>query len=284
MTYGNAPRIPRALDSTQHRLRNDEARTDFLREASVSRSQGIQPWTVRWALVFFLLPAAPLGAQLVEVKNDSVVDFGNAVIQAGFVAGERAASWLTAPCNGDLVAVRLLWLDLVGSGSQTLGEAVRISESGIFPQPGTQLLELLGPVMTEGVFNEFVINPPIPVTAASTVIVDFQFLSNPPAIGPSLVTDADGCQASRNGVFAIPPSQWLDLCSLGVSGDLAIRAVVNCSSLIFEDGFESGDTSGWSDTVPSGVPLLSLGQVESFAFPVLRVNPETYFWHRWHEY
>jgi hypothetical protein len=38
---------------------------------------------------------------------------------------------------------------------------------------------------------------------------------------------------------------------LGVTGDFAIRAVVDCSSsLVFVDGFESGDTSAWSAVVP----------------------------------
>ncbi len=215
------------------------------------------------------LAAARATAQIAVVQNDSVIDFGAAVIQAGFAADERGASWLTSPCDGDLIAVRLLWLDFAGSGSQTLGQAVTISSEGTFPAPGPMLAELVGPVMTEGFFNEFVLTPAIPIGQDETFVVDFKFLTSPPPLGPSLVTDADGCQASRNGVFAIPPSSWLDLCGFGVSGDLAIRAVVACGpSTIFADGFESGDTSAWSTTEPFGTSTFR-GQ-----YPVLRVDPD----------
>ena len=226
-------------------------------------------------VLLFLAPAGPLAAELVVVQNDTIIDFGSATIQAGFVAGERGAAWLTPNCAGDLVAVRVLWLDLVNSGSQTLGDAITVSEEGTFPVPGAALAVLSGPLMTEGFFNEFVIDPPIPLSPGQTFVVDFRFLSTPPPIGPSLVTDIDGCQPLKNSIFAIPPSGWLDLCPLGVTGDLAIRAVLNCEAVIFEDGFESGDTTAWSSTVPfsdDGAPL---------AFPVLRIDPDLPpFWQR----
>jgi hypothetical protein len=201
------------------------------------------------------------------IQNDSVVDFGSAVIQAGFVAGERGAAWLTPTCTGELVAVRILWLDLVNSGSQTLGQAITISAAGAFPAPGSPLAELVGPVMTEGFFNEFVIMPAIEVAEDEPLVVDFEFLSSPPAIGPSLVTDADGCQATRNAIFAIPPASWFDACVLGVSGDFAIRAVLACSDEIFVDGFESGDTGAWTTTEPAGPPIAA-------GYPVRRVEVE----------
>ncbi|MDH3403520.1 MAG: hypothetical protein OEP45_07905 [Acidobacteriota bacterium] len=213
-------------------------------------------------------PAAPAGAQIVVLQNDSVIDFGTAAIQVGFVAGERGAAWLTSPCQADLVAVRILWLDFVNSGTQTLGDTITVSADGPFPAPGAALAELVGPVLTEGFFNEFVVNPAIPIAQDETVVVDFKFLTSPPPLGPSLATDIDGCQQPKNSIFAIPPSAWFDLCPFGVSGDLAIRAVVVCDdSLIFADGFESGDTSAWSDTFP---PPLGA----RLPYPVLRVDPE----------
>ena len=227
-----------------------------------------------FAPMLLLLATAAHGG-LVVVQNDSVMDFGNVAIQAGFVAGERGAAWLTPPCDGDLVAVRILWLDLVNSGSQTLGDTITISEAGAFPVPGAVLTELVGPVMTEGFFNEFVIDPAIPVVEDGTIVVDFKFLSTPPAIGPSLVTDVDGCQPDKNGIFAIPPNAWFDACGFGISGDFAIRAVLSCSGVIFADGFESGDTSAWSATQP-----LADGVTEG-NFPVLRfeVQPPAH-WRR----
>jgi hypothetical protein len=181
------------------------------------------------------------------LKNDSVVDLGQVAIQAGFVQQERAAAWLSAVCDGDLVAVRILWLSATGGSGQTLGEAITISEAGAPPVPGTQLREMVGPVLTDGFFNELPVAPPIPLAAGETVVVDFRFLTTPPPTGPSVVTDIDGCQVTRNGIFAIPPSSWFDACTLGVSGDFAIRAVQDCpEGLIFQDGFESGTTNAWT--------------------------------------
>jgi hypothetical protein len=187
----------------------------------------------------------------VVLQNDSVVDFGTANIQVGFVAGERAAAWLTSSCAGNLVALRVLWLSNPPNGGSTLGEYLRVSEAGVFPVPGPVLQELAGPVLTEGAFNEFALPSPEPILQGETVVVDFQFLSSPPLSGPSVVTDIDGCQAGRNGIYATPPNAWFSSCVLGVTGDFAIRAVVDCSSsLVFVDGFESGDTSAWSAVVP----------------------------------
>lgn len=195
---------------------------------------------------------APTRGGTVELKNDSVIDFGTVAIQSGFVADERGAAWLTSPCGGEIVSVRILWLSVAGGAPPVLGEWIRISEAGSFPTPGPVLLELLGPQMIDGGFNEFALAPTVPISAGQTVVVDFKFLTSPtPFQGPSLVTDIDGCQAGRNGIFAIPPSAWFSACALGVSGDFAIRALVACTlEGIFSDGFESGDTSAWSFVQP----------------------------------
>lgn len=194
---------------------------------------------------------SPVEAVPTVLKNDSVVDLGQVAIQAGFVADERAASWLTAVCDGDLTAIRILWLSATGGTGQTLGQAITISEAGTPPIPGAQLRQMVGPVLTDGFFNELPVVPAIPLTTGETVVVDFQFLTAPPPTGPSVVTDIDGCQATRNGIFAIPPSAWFDACVLGVSGDFAIRGVQDCpENLIFQDGFESGGTGAWTTTVP----------------------------------
>jgi hypothetical protein len=191
-------------------------------------------------------------AGMVELKNDSIVDFGQAIVVTGFVSDERAAAWLTSTCDGSLTAVRILWLSETGNTGTTLGQEIRVYDSGSFPDPGATLAQLVGPLMNDGAFNEFAITPPVAVTTGETIVVDFQFLDPPPQlVGPSVVADADGCQTGKNAIFAIPPSGWIDACFLGVSGDFAIRAVVDCGPIpIFADGFESGDTSAWSVVVP----------------------------------
>ena len=194
--------------------------------------------------------ASPKEVDAVVLKNDSVVDFSQVAIQAGFAANERAAAWLTSTCNGDLTAVQVLWLSTTGGSGQSLGDSITISEPGVFPNPGAQLAKLDAPALNDGFFNEYPVVPPVPITTGETVVVDFKFFEKPFATGPSVVTDLDGCQAVSNGIFAIPPSLWLDACLLGVGGDFAIRAVVDCPEIVFEDGFESGDTTAWTSQIP----------------------------------
>lgn len=210
------------------------------------------PFATAITLVGGLLISVPdaIHGGTTVIQNDSVVDFGNVAIQVGFAADERAAAWLTASCSGDLVAVQILWLSFLGGQPDVLHQAVRVSEPGTFPVPGTMLRELGGPVMEDGFFNQFPVVPGIAMTTGQTLVVDFQFLNAPNGLGPSVATDVDGCQAGRNAIFAIPPGSWFNSCALGVSGDFAIRGVLHCAAPFFEDGFETGDTSAWSHTEP----------------------------------
>ena len=204
-------------------------------------------------LLGFLLVSAAARAGETTIQNDSVTDFDQAAIQVGFVEDERAAAWLTATCNGNLTHVQILWLSITGGSGGTLGQAVEVWQPGAFPVPGTLVRELVGPVLTDGFFNELPIVPVLPMTIGQVVVVSFQFLDPPPGTGPSVVTDVGGCQAGKNGIFAflpmLPPA-WYNACALGVSGDFAIRGVLDCQTPIFNDGFESGDSSEWSVTDP----------------------------------
>ncbi len=177
----------------------------------------------------------PVRAVEVTVKNDSVTDLAGAAVQVGFVAGERGAAWLTAPCTGPIVAVQVLWRSASPTGGLSLEDSITIYNGGTFPVPGPPLVVIEGPVMTDGPINEFrfldenMTNPlNVPVTSGQVFVVSFQFQNTPPGSGPSLVTDVDGCQGGKNGIFAIPPSIWFNACALGVSGDFVIRAVIDC--------------------------------------------------------
>lgn len=181
--------------------------------------------------------AASLPAMAVEitVQNDSITDLSSGSIQAGFVAGEQAAAWLDSPCDGTIVAVQVFWRSVNGGAPQSVENSIRIFDNGTFPLPGNILETISGPVMTDGVVNEFrflddqmVIPLQVPVTDGQTFVVSFTFENTPLGIGPSVVTDVDGCQAGRNGIFATPPNLWFSSCALGVTGDFFIRAVVDC--------------------------------------------------------
>lgn len=182
------------------------------------------------ALAVSLAFAVTGRAAEVVVQNDSLANFSQGAIQAGFVAGESAAAWLTSPCDGDIERLQVLWMSFTGGAPDALGEWIKVFDAGTFPEPGTERAELSGPLMQDGFLNEFTLPAPLAVSNGETFVVSFKFLDTPPPTGPSLVTDVDGCQADSNGIFAIPPSAWFDGCSLGISGDFVIRAVVECTT------------------------------------------------------
>ena len=189
-------------------------------------------------LSYLLFISLNLFAAEVVVQNDSLVDNTTGGIQAGFVTGEQAAAWLDAPCDGNLVGVQFLWRSLNGGAPVSIEDRIQISEAGTFPTPGLLLDEIIGPVMTDGVINEFrfkdennVIPLSVPVTSGETYVVALKFDHAPPASGPSVVNDTDSCQAGKNGIHAlIPPLTWFSSCALGVSGDFVIRTVIDCAA------------------------------------------------------
>lgn len=176
-------------------------------------------------------------AEEIVVQNDNVAIGGSGNVQAGFVAGERAAAWLTMPCDGTIVAVQMAWRSFGGNTGQTLGDNITLSQPGSFPAPGTDLLFLGGPVLADGFLNEFrytdeqnTMPISVPVLQGQVIVASFQFLETPGINGASVVTDIGGCQTPKNSLFAIPGG-WLNSCALGVSGDFVIRVVIDCEEI-----------------------------------------------------
>lgn len=175
-------------------------------------------------------------AEEVIVKNDSLTAGGTGAVQTGFVAGETAAVWLTSPCDGNIVAIQVFWRSVLGGEPQSVEDNISIFAPSSFPFPGPLLEILEAPVLTDGVLNEYryldenqTIPLSVPVTRDQTFIVALKFFNDPdPLVGPSVVTDTNGCQAGKNAINAIGLG-WVSACSLGVSGDFVIRAVINCA-------------------------------------------------------
>lgn len=192
-------------------------------------------------LLLAALASASAGAAEVTLKNDSLTNFGNASIIWGFVANEMAASWLTSPCDGNLVAVQVFWMSPSGTSAQVIGNAIYIHRSGSFPNPGDLVETIGGPVLTDGVMNEWRYldennTQPlsVPVTNGETMVVAFEFAEAPQAnVDPSVVRDTDGIQPDRNAIF-IDAGIWMSAGALGVTGDWVIRAVVDCQAVATE--------------------------------------------------
>lgn len=175
----------------------------------------------------------------VTVKNDSLVNFGTAAIVWGFVEGEKAASWLTSPCNGTLRAVQIFWRSPSGVTGEQIHDSIEIFRGGTFPNPGALAETIAGPVLTDGVLNEWryldennVVPLAVPVSENETFVVSFTFDTEPqPNVDPSVTRDTDGIQPNRNALYArLGPGMyvWFNSATLGLQGDWIIRAVVDC--------------------------------------------------------
>jgi uncharacterized repeat protein (TIGR01451 family) len=215
------------------------------------------------SLLAFALSSAA-GAVEVTVKNDSLTDLGTASIVWGFAVGEKAASWLTSPCTGNLRAVQVFWRSPSGTTGETIQNAIEIFRGGTFPTPGALVETVGGPVLTDGVINEYryldennVIPLIVPVTENETFVVSFQFATAPlQFVDPSVTRDTDGILSNRNALMADIGGNfiWFNSATLGLTGDWVIRAVIDCP-----DGPQQADVGVAMDVAPAqytpGQPL-----------------------------
>ncbi|NNF44061.1 MAG: hypothetical protein HKO59_09265 [Phycisphaerales bacterium] len=198
-------------------------------------------WTVIAALIGVLGtqggPGGHVMADEIVVRNDSFESGQSAVIVGDFIAFEQAGARLTSPCDGDIVAVQVGWLDFFGTSDPTIEEAIHIYRGETFPTPGPEIVELFAPLMTPGALNEFRqiddMGTPlsVPVVEGQQFYVTLQF-ANPTDIAggsASVFRDTDGCTSGSNVLFAIPGG-WTDFCVF-LAGDLVIRAVIDCPSV-----------------------------------------------------
>lgn len=186
------------------------------------------------ALLIALLAPCTLFAQEVIVKNDSVVDFGSAVLVGNFAVGEKAGVVLTMPQAGTIVGIQIFWVSQSGGTGMSFESAIHISEGDTFPTPGATLETIVAPVLTDGWLNEFryldddsLIPLNVPVTAGQNVMVTLEFANATDIMAgsASVVRDVSGCQSGRNVLYAIPGG-WLNFC-LFLSGDLVFRVVLD---------------------------------------------------------
>jgi hypothetical protein len=196
-------------------------------------AQRLLPSLAAALLIILLVPCA-LTAQEIIVKNDSITDFGTAVVVGDFVAGEKTGAVLTMPQAGTIVGIQIYWRSQSGGAGMSFESAIHISEGNSFPAAGTLLETIPAPVLQDGWLNEFryldddsTIPLSVPVSAGQNVMVTLQFANatNIAAGSASVVRDISGCQSGRNTLYAIPGG-WLNFC-LFLSGDLAVRAVLD---------------------------------------------------------
>jgi uncharacterized repeat protein (TIGR01451 family) len=135
----------------------------------------------------------------------------------------------------------VFWRSLTGTAAQAIEDSIDIYRSGPYPVPGDLAQEIGGPVLTDGVLNEYryldennTIPLIVPVVQDETFVVALTFAAAPdPTLGPSVVDDDDGIEPNRNAIYASLGGgnyQWFANETFGVNGDWVIRAVVDCQS------------------------------------------------------
>ncbi len=175
-----------------------------------------------------------------EILNDDCVPGCTVALCSCFVAGEIAAVQLEAPEDWypiEVLRVQVFWQSLLGGAPAVLGENVWVWDGDSFPDPGVIIGQGEGPQLIDGGLNEFDLEP-LPgeiIVQEGKFSVGIEFGEdnvNNPFVG-TLGSDDSGCQPGKNMVFVLPGGEvapgWHDACSLGVSGDWIIRAVVRCA-------------------------------------------------------
>jgi len=156
-----------------------------------------------------------------EPRLDNFTGAGTTVCPC-FAVGEEAGAVFDLPPGEfpiEIVKIGIGWGSQSGGNPDQLEEAIKIYE-GVPPNPGTPIYTLAGPVLTDGVINEFDIDilPGEAIVSSGPFMVTLQFLEQSTLFGPSVVHDGNGCSEGQNKIFAIPGG-WLDGCEEGLNGD-----------------------------------------------------------------
>lgn len=164
------------------------------------------------------------------LQNDSVAGGGTAFVQAGFIVGDIGAAVLdTAPQDYPLrvLELQVFVAQLFGSGQTRTFDLHVYGQGG--PNPGTPLQSYPGVGLVSGFLNVFDVSGDGIDLAQGPFTVGAEIAQGGSIFSPNLTTDTDGCQVSRNLIFDVSSGTWNDGCSLGIGGDLVIRAKVETS-------------------------------------------------------
>jgi hypothetical protein len=173
---------------------------------------------------------------------------GGSVACPCFIPGEQAGAVFNVPAAHypiEILKVGIGYGSVFGSAVTILEDSVNIYGAGL-PNPGAPIFTLVGPTLTDGVINEFDLEP----IAGEIIInsgpfsVTLQFLesNSGDSFHPTAIHDGNGCQPGLN-LIQTDTGAWFDACLLGVTGDWIFTVTyrqVTCAP------------PGLSGTVPTG--------------------------------
>ena len=186
------------------------------------------------ALAFLALVPVAAATDIV-VKNDSLLDGSTGALQEGFVINETGAAVLDAPGSYPLTLkdIQVLVLKDPLFPTNTMSAKLYVwntaTISGTSPSLASAIYTSPTITLTAGGFNIWDVSASnVVVTGPFTVGCQIIASGGIPGFltSPSLVTDANGCQNGKNWVRQVNGT-WANLCSFGVSGDLAIRVTAS---------------------------------------------------------
>jgi hypothetical protein len=183
-----------------------------------------------------------------------------------FIPNEQAGAVLNLPADVfpiEILRVGIGFGSTFGGAPDVLEQAIHIYGAGL-PDPGVPIFTLEGPQLTDGVINEFDLEP-LPgeiIVDSGPFTVTLEFLNqnvNDP-FAPTVVHDGNACQPGKNVVLAIPGG-WSDACALGVTGDWVFHVIyrpVTCGPTVTVGQIPDGDDVAGSPLVlePFGGNLL----------------------------
>lgn len=223
----------------------------------------------RWAFALAAaLSSTGVGAVEQTVRNDSLENGQAGVIVYGFVASEAAASWLTSPCTGTLRAVQVFWTSPLANQAIEIHDSIRVYRAGTFPNPGQLVAEIGGPILNDGVMNEWryldennTVPLSVPLALNETFVISFMFGQAPIAnTSPSVVRDTNGIQSGRNALLADLGGTflWFDSATFGLTGDWVIRGVIDCPTTPQNADVVVGMSSVPSAYLPGGTLVYTI--------------------------
>lgn len=197
-------------------------------------------------VVSLVVVSAHAGTKVLQ--NDGFNGFGSVACQLGAVEGEILAARLSAD-PGDYPFTIQKIEALVCPAGRTGYFIVSVwADDGVSLQPGTLLFsEIYQMTGADLSLNSIDLSAQNIVITSGKVRVGFELFQNP---GPTLATDTDGTiSAGANFIYVHPI--WYYSENLGLFSDWIIRMEIQTpDGEIFTDGFESGDTSTWSEVEP----------------------------------
>jgi len=186
-----------------------------------------------------------------------------------FVENEQAGVVFDVPAAHypiEILQVGIGYGSLFGGSPPVLEQAIHIYDAGL-PSPGVPIFTLNGPQLTDGVVNQFDLEP-IPgdiIVNSGPFSVTLQFLEDNAgdSFHPTTVHDGNGCQPGKN-LVQTDTGAWADACLLGVTGDWVFTVIyrqVNCAPPDLAGAVPRGESGSTPLTVEpfSGNLLLNWG-------------------------